>query len=413
MAVDKHTLTYRIVVALIAVIIVAYTIFHMVSLFSAELSTVVVAASTEETKIEFDGYIFRDETVVYSSYGGAVDYIAHDGLKLAAGEQLAIVYEQGNNASVDKNIDEIDAMIEIVSQGVESGVTLSQLPSINEKIGDEHYAIMTKLAGGDIREISKNIDIMTAEMCKESVLTNERSPIADTLSFLHDERERLMAAGGDSVTLYTDKSGYFYSGTDGYEGFFTLDAAEQMTPDTYQKYSTLKPAQSEEGKTPVGRMVYDSKWAFLALVSEEDAAHFEVGETRRLTFTGGDDVTMPLVLTAKEADADSKSVLLKFECDRMPTGFDFSRAQSVSAVVSSVTGITVPKSATHKSDGYLYVYILKGSVVFERRIEVIYEGSDYYTVADGLEPDGEDVYLQSNDTLILDGQNLFDGRILD
>ena len=61
----------------------------------------------------------------------------------------------------------------------------------------------------------------------------------------------------------------------------------------------------------------------------------------------------------------------------------------------------------------LLLCILKGSVVFERRIEVIYEGSDYYTVADGLEPEGEDVYLQSNDTLILDGQNLFDGRILD
>ena len=57
---EKRTVTYRISVAIIAVLIVAYTIFHMVSLFSAELSTVVVAASTEETRIEFDGYIFRD-----------------------------------------------------------------------------------------------------------------------------------------------------------------------------------------------------------------------------------------------------------------------------------------------------------------------------------------------------------------
>ena len=186
-----------------------------------------------------------------------------------------------------------------------------------------------------------------------------------------------------------------------------------MTPDAYQNYVSLTPKQSEDGANPVGRMVYDADWMFLALVSESDAEHFEVGEYKSLTFTGGEDVTMPLLLTEKIADEESRSVLLKFECDRMPRGFDFARAQSVSAVVSSVTGITVPKSAVHRSDGYLYVYILKGSVVFERRIEVIYEGSDYYTVADGLEPEGEDVYLQSNDTLILDGQNLFDGRILD
>ena len=106
-------------------------------------------------------------------------------------------------------------------------------------------------------------------------------------------------------------------------------------------------------------------------------------------------------------------MLIKFECDRMPNGFDFARSQSVEAVVKRVSGISVPKSATHKSDGFLYVYILRGSVVFERRIEVIYEGSDYYVVQDGLEPDGDDVFLQSNDTVILDGKNLFDGRILD
>lgn len=410
---EKRTVTYRISVAIIAVLIVAYTIFHMVSLFSAELSTVVVAASTEETRIEFDGYIFRDESVVYSSYGGAVDYIAHDGLKLATGEALATVYEHGNSAAVNKNIDEIDAMIEIVKAGVSSDMTLSQLPTINENIDNQYHDIMTKLASGDVRELSKNIDSMTSEMCKKSVLTDEKSPVEETLKSLYAERERIAAAGGDSVTLYAEKSGYFYSGVDGYESFFTRDAAAQMTPDTYQKYTTLTPQKAEAGANPVGRMVYDSSWAFLALVSEADAAHFEVGEYRRLTFTGGEDVTMPLLLTEKIADTDSKSVLLKFECDRMPSGFDFTRAQSVSAVVQSVTGITVPKSATHKSDGYLYVYILRGSVVFERRIEVIYEGRDYYTVADGLKPDGEDVYLQSNDTLILDGQNLFDGRILD
>ena len=410
---DKHTVTYRIIVAIIAIIVVAYTVFHMVSLFSAELSTVVVAASTEETKIEFDGYIFRDETVVYSSYQGAVDYIAEDGLKVATGEKLATVYEHGNNASVDKNIDSIDAMIEILSRGTDKSVTLSQLPSVKENIDDEHYAIMTKLASGDIRELSKNIDAMTAEMCKESMLTNENSPVDETLDFLYSERERIMAAGGNSVTLFADKSGYFYSGVDGYESFFTLDAANAMTPDAYQQYVSLSPLQSEDGANPVGRMVYDSEWVFLALVSAADAAYFEVGEYKNLTFTGGEDVTMPLLLAEKISEADSSSVLLKFECDRMPRGFDFSRAQSVEVVVRSVTGITVPKSATHKSDGYLYVYILRGSVAFERRIEVIYEGSDYYTVADGMEPDGDDIYLQSNDTLILDGQNLFDGRILD
>jgi hypothetical protein len=45
------------------------------------------------------------------------------------------------------------------------------LKRLKESIEKEHHSILTKLASGDIGEISKNIDSMTAEMCKESVLT--------------------------------------------------------------------------------------------------------------------------------------------------------------------------------------------------------------------------------------------------
>jgi hypothetical protein len=160
-------------------------------------------------------------------------------------------------------------------------------------------------------------------------------------------------------------------------------------------------------------MVYDIEWRFVAMVSAEAERYFEEGVTYRTSFTGDEDISVPLTLLRIEEDEESSSVLLVFECDRMPSGFDFERAQSAELVVSSVTGINVPKSAVHRSRGELYVYILKGSVVFERRIDVIYEGDDYYTVKDGVPADDSDIYLQSNDTLILDGKNLFDGRILE
>lgn len=401
----------RIAVGVLCVAILSYTVFHMVSLFSAELSTIVVRSSTEETALELDGYIFRDETVVYSEYGGAVDYIAHDGLKLAAGESLAVVYEQGNNANVSDSIDQIDDRIAVLEQSVAGGTSLSDLPNINKSVGETYQDIMKKLADGDIRGISQNVDSMTASLGKVSVLTNDASPIPATLEKLYEERARLMAAGGNSREIKTEKSGYFYSDVDGYEGIFTLAAAEALTPDNYYDYAAASSATSPEGQTPVGKMVYDSEWRFATLVSVNSAKHFEVGVTYRVKFTSGGEVTLPLTL--ERTQRDGNQTLLVFSCDRIPTGFDFSRAQSAEITVRSVTGINVPKSAVHKDDGNLYVYILKGSVVFERRIDVIYEGSDYYTARDGVPSDDSDVYLQSNDTLILNGQNLFDGRILE
>ena len=412
MTVKTRKFFHRVAIATVCIAILSYTIFHMVSLFSGEFSTVVVRSATEETRVEFDGYIFRDEQVVFSSYGGAVDYKVADGLKLSQGQAYATVYEQGNNSNVSDTIAQIDNKISVLENAMASGISLHDLPEINEDISDEYLSIVKQLADGDVRRIAGNIDDMTALLGQVSRLTNENSPVKNTLEDLYGERERIKAAGGASTQLKAEKSGYFYSKVDGYENIFTMEAAYSMTPDKYLEYSSSSAEAYSEGN-PVGKMVYSSEWAFVTMVSAEYAEYFETGISYITSFMKSESIDIPLTLSKKIADRDSESVLMIFKCDRMPSGFDFLRSQSVQVIVSSITGINVPKSATHRLNGSYYVYILKGSVVFERKIDIIYEGSDYYTVRDGVEGEDDDVYLQSNDNLILNGNNLFDGRILE
>ena len=412
MTVKTRKFFHRIAIAAVCIAILSYTVFHMISLFSGELSTVVVRSATEETRLEFDGYIFRDEKVVFSSYQGAIDYKVADGLKLSAGQAYATVYERGNNANISDLIGQIDRRIAVLEEATSSGKSLHDLPSINEDIANEYLGIVKRLADGDMRGISENIDGMTAQLGQVSMLTNEKSPLKATLEALYGERERIKGADGESIQLKADKSGYFYSNVDGYENTFTLDAAYSMTPDKYHEYSSSIAEAYTEG-TPVGKMVYSSDWAFVTMVSTEYSKHFEEGRSYVTSFMKSENIDIPLTLAKKVVDRASNSVLMIFQCDRMPSGFDFARSQSVQVIVSSITGINVPKSVTHRSDGSYYVYILKGSVVFERKLDIIYEGSDYYTVRDGVEDDGDDIYLQSNDNLILNGNNLFDGRILE
>ena len=120
-----------------------------------------------------------------------------------------------------------------------------------------------------------------------------------------------------------------------------------------------------------------------------------------------------MMLKAKLEDTVKGGAILVFEADRLPDGFVFGRAQSVSVEVSSVSGIYVPKSAMHRSNGSYYVYVLRGSVVRYRKTEVIYEGGDYYLCAERVEGEDAADYLGINELLIISGSNLFDGRILD
>ena len=101
-----------------------------------------------------------------------------------------------------------------------------------------------------------------------------------------------------------------------------------------------------------------------------------------------------------------------FSCDRLPKNFSFDRCQSVSITVSTQSGIYVPKDIVIREEGRIGVYILRGSVVQFRYIDIVYEGSDYYLVKHDSEDDGERQYLRENDMIILNTTNLFEGRIL-
>ena len=148
-------------------------------------------------------------------------------------------------------------------------------------------------------------------------------------------------------------------------------------------------------------------------MSSVTSAYFEKDGVYRLRFVENGNVTIPMTLSDIVEDDVYGGSLLVFYANRLPDGFVFDRCQSVSVEVSSFSGIYVPKSAVHKMGGQYCVYVLRGSVVTMRRIDVVYEATDYYLSAPDVKSDGGVQYLGANELLIIKGSNLFDGRILD
>ena len=111
-------------------------------------------------------------------------------------------------------------------------------------------------------------------------------------------------------------------------------------------------------------------------------------------------------------DEGEESAVIVFKSNILPENFNF-RRQTANVITNSVSGIYVPMSALHRENFEKVVYILKGSVVQQRHIDVVYEGADYYIVKENAGTEEDDrIYLKSNEQLIVRGSNLFDGRIL-
>ncbi|MBQ9113244.1 MAG: hypothetical protein IJY08_06655 [Clostridia bacterium] len=403
----------RIAAVIIGIAILVYTVYHISSLFGEDIATIATGVSTEVGIIDSKGYIFRDETVLYSSNSGVAEYLKADGEKVSVSDELAVVHESGSDVAKTM-LRVLDRNIALLERSVESGKTLSDLPDINDDISDAYYQLVKLLAGGDTGSISEQTDKLLLSMNCHSLLTDENSPVDDSLENMRHQRNTILKNGGESKTESAPDSGYFYSYVDGYEEYFTVDAAQGLTAERYYELvSGGVKADTNAMSNAYGKLADSFEWRFVMRVSELREGHFKVGETYNIEFVENGNTVVPMTLSSEVEDTVEGGKIFVFSANRLPDGFVFGRSQSVSIEVSSISGLYVPKSAVHRAGGTYYVFILRGSVVCYRRIDVIYEGSDYYLSATEHEDDGGAEYLGTNELLIIKGSNLFDGRILD
>ena len=400
-------------IAVVCLCVFAYSVFHVSSLFSEEIGTIVVGPTTEKTATTLNGYIFRDATLVYPTvYSGAVDYLVEDGEKVSAGTKLATVYSEGQSTEIKDTLALLDEQISLLESTTDSKPSVSAITELRHKASDAYYSIMKQLSGGsDIAFDAQQKKLLVA-LNSISLLTEEDFAIDSTLAELKATRAELLGAGGSSEAVSTIKSGYFYTAVDGYEESFSGVAARELTYDGFVRLFDYH-KESAAARKSIGKMSYDSRWYFASQIEASAAEQFAEGQTYIVEFTSGGYFEIQMTVDRLLVSADGENVVMVLSSNILPENFNF-RRQTARIVTDSVSGIYVPASAVHRENYSDVVYVLKGSVVQRRYVDIIYEGVDYYIVKEFVNVDeGDDrIYLSSNEQLIVKGSNLFDGRIL-
>ena len=398
----------RFAVGLVCLLVALYALYHLIGLFDGELATFAAGVTTERTTLSYDGYFFRDETVLYANDDGLSDYAVADGTKVSRGQTLATVYE--GNANLQGKLERIDGEIALLEKSM-SGIGGSTDPAeVKAAVNDSYDTLIKMLASGESGGLSGEIDEFLTGLNQMDLLwQGEDSSPSKTLAALRAEREELLASCGNGVTYTAQQSGYFYSSADGFEGTFTTEALEDLTGEGFFDLIASSP-KSTAGA--YGKISYTSEWYLVLPVALTDQKNFEVGVTYEALFEENAKTTLPLTVEKIIEDSEQGAALIVLSCDRLPEDFTLSRCQSVRITVDAKSGIYVPKDCVKRQDGMRGVYVLRGSVVYFKQIDILYEGRDYYLVKSGLVSDEEVEYLQVNDLIILNGKQLFDGMVV-
>ena len=406
--------------------IIAHLFTGLFGGFGGRMKTVAATVATSVDYELYDAYIFRDENVITSQKNGYRYDILADGEMAGIGTEYARVYADGQSTDTDRKLRELDRSIALLERCAVT-LTSSGILSAKDTLSNGHMSIADALSAGKImKAMGYTVDLVEAyESLRintggSAAVKENLAEVNAAVEQLKSQRESLVASfGSDYDSLRAGRTGYYYSGVDGYEVFFSTDGiGDRPLSEFFESIDALsgKPNVIDGA---VGRMVYNYRWyaaipvdmAVASLYIDDEGepviSKFQVG-----FYDGGwSDIEMTLERVVQSPD-DSRAILL-FSSGVMNVGFDGGRVRRVRIASEELTGYRVPTEAVRTNEnGEVGVYVLKGGKVLWRYIEVIDDSKkDIYVLARiGGSEDGAREWLQRNDAIIVEGQGLYDGK---
>ena len=354
--------------------------------------------------------------ILEAETAGAVEYFVSDGGKVSVGQKIANVYELSSPSAgilAKRELFIVDKQIALLEKSVIKGAEVVDLSMLRNDANDTYYKILNLIAEKDTSELAVQTEKMMVTMNKMNVRTDKdgTSTVTATLNILQQQRSSYIR--GLALEQDSPQSGYFYYTPDGFESKFKLSALEDMTAnDFYSLVHYYENTKMQLKDAVYGKIADTTVWKFVMPISQKKAAGLEDGKEYKLTFKENNNTTLIMTLEGRiEANSREESILI-FECNRLPDNFSLERCQSAEIELSSIEGIYVPLSAMARVNGVRGVFVLRGSVVHFRKVDIIYNGADYCLVAKSGEGTEDYAYLGTNELIITNGKNLFDGRIL-
>ncbi len=419
---DKNVLIKSFTAFLTAVFalgMIFYISYHSADRCETELSLLNATNKTVVRNISADAYIFRDETLLYtSSANGSVTPAVHNGEKIAAGDRVADIYDY-TSPDIENRIAEIDRQILLLEQSKNEDMSVLSTAGLDSEIYSNVENIRRNSENGNYGEALAYRAELLVSIKKKEILTGGVKNFSEQIQLLTEERNELTKQLGTHLESVTSAAaGYYYAEADGYEGLFR---AEALTGLTYDGFMSLIEREPADVSGTAGKVASDYRWYIACPMTKADAAFFEEGYIYSVSFPYNNkslDMTFCTVI----GEPGGHNAVAVFECGRLPYDFDYLRTQPVQICATDYTGFEIPVSAIRIVDGYEGVYVLDEVTVEFRRVNIVYEYDENYLCTGGSDvpadseatEEGEPVYgwIRRNDIIITEGKDLYIGKVI-
>lgn len=360
--------------------------------------------------VPFEGVFLRNETVVYSSGGGVLDYEHSDGSRVGKSSVIARRYRSEADIERRREIEKINEQIAVLTDAQRlAGTDNNQLETISSQINERHSMILESLIDGDYTAAQDQETAILGVLSKREISRGDVASYEAKISSLRSRVSELEAMlSGDVEDIYAGGAGYFVSGVDGYEGRLSFDDADSITADRIDEILD-KPKLSTDSAA-VGKLIADYRWRVAAVIDSELLfGCYEGGEVTLRVRSDPTPIKAEIVSITDTGRGDGTAVYV-FECATLTSSVASGRTAQFKYIVNSYGGLRVSRSAIRYNDQQERgVFIVQGGKLVFRKIDVEYWGEDYIICAQV--PD--DGYLKLYDKIVTEGKDLYEGKVVE
>lgn len=402
----------RNIVLILFIVIFVSIVYNFRNQESATESALLAEASYSTN---LHGVFIRDEQIITrSGSSGYISYGVPDGGRLGKGSVIAEIYNSDEQIKINREIKELNNELNLLSKMQNPGTIEAVQPAnLSADIEKSYRNLIYNSNNNSYEEIKSYMDDFLVLLSTYQIVTNEPIDLLTRTNDINNRIAQLTAAKVEPIEVITsDRSAYFVSYCDGYEESLTMDSVDSLTIEQLSKVENKR----EKFDNVVGKLVDGYSW-YIAGVVDNSKNTYNPGDRVTLKFGYSAD-TFDGKIAKIQDEGDASKALVIVSCEQFTYDLVQHRCAEVELIQETHSGLKVPREAirfvpieekivdeetgitTTVTKNYKGVYVREGEQVSFRKIDVVYEGTDFVLSEIHKE---DDTYLALYDDIMLEG----------
>ncbi len=393
--------------------VIAFAVFVLYVLINTAvkhynpIETTPAAQVTVDDAITVSGCFIREEQVIDVEDVRTAEYNFNDGDKVGVGASLVTLYQDDKTLGQSQKLEETETRIAQL-ETLRSNSYVTNTSQIEQKIMTELNRTADLVDSASFGQIPESMGQLRAYALKSGTMDGEISNIDGKIKKLEKKAKKLKKSiQGKTSEITSEYSGYFCQTIDGYEDILTAADIDTLTPTEFAKRTAKNPSNVSPDAC---KIISSYNWYYGCLLTPEQAKKLHKGQSVTLRFSQPSDNVAANVYAIR-TDEESEEVLVLFESDDMNEELVSMRKEVSDVALATYTGLRIPHDALRKPDaeGEDGVYILNDTVASFKKVQILFEGEDFYIVKQNVIGDDS---LVVNDDVIVRAKDVDDKKVV-